>query len=149
MPLRDTLTPFGRKCAQDRGQWRGAPAQVFWLGGRRHGLGHTREGIAQSILFRMIEGGPQNLAADALQILQHLVRGELADQQKQCRIAGLQALRNFLHEGVVDADVGQPAAERTGGRADRSADERHQEIKPISVPQKVPETAPAAVVLMS
>jgi len=66
MPLRDTLTPFGRKRAQDVGDGGARRPKVFWLGGRRHGLGHTREGIAQSILFRMIEGGPQNLAANAL-----------------------------------------------------------------------------------
>ena len=61
-----------------------------WSGGwRRPGPGQRR---AQRILLRMVEGGPQNGAADAFQILQHLVRRQLADQQKQRRIAGLQGL---------------------------------------------------------
>jgi len=50
-----------------------------------------------------------------------------------CRAA---SSRNFLHEGVVDATRSAAASARR--RADRSADERHKKIKPISVPRRCP-----------
>jgi len=48
----------------------------------------------------------------ALEGRQDLVRRHLADQQEQDGIARLQVLRRILHEPIVDADIGERAAER-------------------------------------
>ena len=57
----------------------------------------------------------------------HLVGRHLADQQEQCGVARLQGLRRLFHEIVVDPDIGEGAAERPAGGAERSADQRHKE----------------------
>src|SRR6516165_7072685 len=110
------------------------PLACFSACGRRcrygngSGLGcdGARQSPLQSLLLGVVEGGAQHRAADTLKTRQHLVGGHFADQQEQRRVARLQALRNILHELVVDAVIRQGAAERAGGCADRRAGERHQ-----------------------
>jgi len=123
MPLRDTLTPFGRKRAQDVGDGGARRPQVFWLGGRRHGPGTTREGqLRKDPLSYDRRRFAKNLAADALQILQHLVRVKaFADQQKNsAALPGLK-LSALPHEGVVERrrSVSQPPSAPERGRSQR------------------------------
>src|SRR6516165_5642661 len=106
------FSPCGRRCRYGNGSGLGCDG--------------ARQSPLQSLLLGVVEGGAQHRAADTLKTRQHLVGGHFADQQEQRRVARLQALRNILHELVVDADIRQGAAERAGGCADRRAGERHQ-----------------------
>src|SRR5262245_54282804 len=89
-------------------------------------LRYSGKGGAQGVFLCMIEGSSQHDAADAFEILEHLVGGQFANKQKERRIARLQARRNLLHKGVVDSYVTQIAAECTRGGADRGTGKRHQ-----------------------
>ena len=109
---------------------------------RRSGGG---QGRAQSLLFVLVEGAADYRAAVALQGGQDLVGRHLADQQEQRGIAGLQALRGIPHEPVVDADIGQRAAEAPDAAPIAAPANGIRKIIPISAPQNPPETAPDAV----
>jgi len=80
----------------------------------------------QGLLLGFVERTAHHSAARATQCGKDLVGCHLTDQQEQRGIARLQRSRSLPHELVVDAEIGQLSAERTGSRAG----ERHYEEQP-------------------
>ncbi len=90
------------------------------------------------MFLRLVERASQHRAPGPLECGRHLVGRHLADQQEQCRIAGLQRLADAGHECVVDPDIRQSAADRARRGTDRGAGQRHHEQK---TDQRAPEHA--------
>jgi hypothetical protein len=89
--------------------------------------GPPGQGLAESGLLGLIERRPHHRPADPPEVGEDLVRRHLSDQQEQARRTGLQCASRFLHEIVVDADIGQAASERARGGAERGAEQRVEE----------------------
>jgi hypothetical protein len=60
------------------------------------------------------------------------------DQDKQGGITGVEVCGQLFHEGVVDAEIGQRAAERAGRSADRNPEDR---VQKQHADQKSPKTS--------
>src|SRR5262245_13175182 len=100
-------------------------------GGNVARLRLRRRGCAESRLeLRLVlvrERGLQDLAARALELLQHLVRRDLPDQDEERRALGRQAGGELAHEPIVDAHVREGARHRPGRRSHGHTQEGIQE----------------------
>jgi len=67
-------------------------------------------------------------------------------EHEKRRRAGRDLLPDFTNERVADPDIAQRAEPRPGGSADGRAQEREEKIRPNSIPQKAPMSAPDVVV---
>ena len=77
-------------------------------------------------------------SAGAAQFIQRLVHRGIAEQHEQRGMTGLKLGCQFLHERIIDADIGQRAGNGPRSRSDRGAEQRVKEDK---TDQRPPEPA--------
>src|SRR3954467_14817270 len=90
------------------------------------GPARRRERVLQALFRRVVERGLDH-AARNLDLVEHLVERDVADERDDGRVARRELLAELLHEVVVDARVAERARGRAGRRADRYAEQRHEE----------------------
>src|SRR5258706_8533690 len=101
-------------------------AQTLFVRRSRHGRLDTSQSRLQRCFLGVIKRSLQHCTAFALETLKHLIRSDLPYQDEERRCPGLDGGRRVLDEFVVDANIGQSAADCAGGSAQRGTGERHQ-----------------------
>ncbi len=66
------------------------------------------ERFTQSGFLGLVEGGTHDLTPHALQPFHYALGGHFPHQQEQRGFTALKALRDLLHEGVINADISKP-----------------------------------------
>src|SRR3984957_5561191 len=105
----------------------GCTVVVVAAGSSRLAARLLREGLAQLGLLVGGEVGADQLGLLGRELLLHPVDHRVGAEQEQRRGTWRDLVAHGLDERVADADVGQRAEQRAGGRADRQAEDRDEE----------------------
>src|SRR5262249_55424733 len=88
-----------------------------------------RQRVRQALLGLVVERRLDDAARD-LDLVEHLVERDLADERDDGGAAGGELLAELLHELVIDSGVAERPRDRARRRADRDAEQGHEEDQP-------------------
>jgi hypothetical protein len=100
------------------------------------------EGVKEAPLGVGGQGGAQHPGGERGERLDRLLGVGVADDDEQCRTAGLQGLVQLAEEPLVEPEGGQPRAGGSGGSADGGEQHRLQQQQPNTPPAAAPLAAP-------